>query len=223
MINKLEELQREGNTFDGALTIVRNELVPPGYEPHTWKGNGRKESTVDKMRSIVLTYRFRAEHQRLKEEEGRDFTYSVYVPEVDPVTMRAKHARADHNHLLKRIAAHTRDGGHEELDLRRFEEAVKDDTTGLTLPALLGERKQSTADAEKFLSHLVADFFVRKGYQTEARYVRTIAQWHESTDGRGMSQEERSNANMAMMNMIMDEWMHWHVDNPDLSQIDVNV
>ena len=37
------------------------------------------------------------------------------------------------------------------MDVRKFEYAAKDKTTGLTMAALLGERKQSTQDAEKLL------------------------------------------------------------------------
>ena len=72
-------------------------------------------------------------------------------------------------------------------------------------------KKQSTAD--KFLSHAVAKFFDQKRYMNEAAYVRTIALWHESTDGRGPTQEERKKANLDMLNMLLDEWMPWHREN----------
>ena len=61
-----------------------------------------------KMKSMILTFRFRNEIQRLKDEDGWDFTHTVHMPEiVDPKTGRVKHARGDHNHLLKRIASDT--------------------------------------------------------------------------------------------------------------------
>ena len=97
-----------------------------------------------------------------------------------------------------------------------------DKKTDLNMPALQGTRKQSTVDAEKLLSHAVATFFQDKGYTEEARYVKTVASWHEATDGRGMSQQERSTANLAMWNMILDEWMPWHRTNSDLTNIDIN-
>ena len=54
---------------------------------------------------MLGTYTFRSAVKELK-EEGVDFTQHLYVPEVDPVTGRARHDRSDHNHLLKRIAQH---------------------------------------------------------------------------------------------------------------------
>ena len=206
VINKLAKLRTEGNTLDEALTMLRSECVPHGYKPKNWRQKSAEETTTEKMRSLVLTYLFRAKVESLK-LLGRDFSKSLYVPEVDPTTGDTIHARADHNHLLKRIAFHTRQGDNNKIDLRKWEEAMKDSSTDLNLPALLGERKQSTADAEKFLSHAVAKFFKQKGYVNEAAYVCTIVCWHESTDGRGLTQGERKKANLDMLNILLDEWM----------------
>ena len=76
----------------------------------------------------------------------------------------------------------------------------------LTQPALVGKRKQSVRDAEKLLSHAVAGFFEKKKYSAEAEYVKVIADWHEATDGRGLSQEERSAANTRMQEYILKDW-----------------
>lgn len=61
-----------------------------------------------------------------------------------------------------------------------------------------------------------------KGYVMEQQYVQTIACWHEATDGRGLSQLERSHANYQMLNYILDEWMPWHRDLYDFLYADVN-
>ncbi len=222
VIDKLDRLVTEGNSLDEALTIIRGECVPPGYTPAPWNPEATCETPEEKMKSIVLTFRFRKEVARLKVEKGRDFTHSVYVPEVDHTGSR-KHSRADHNHLLKRIASHTRDGGPHQVDVRKFECAAKDSSTNLTMATLLGDRKQSTRDAEKLLSHTVANYFQTKGYNNEAKYVRTVADWHAATDGRGLDQQERKLANETMLDMIMVEWMPWYKTNADLSLIDVNV
>ena len=141
------------------------------------------------LRTIVATYRFRNEVAKLK-ATGVDFSKYTYVPEIDKTTGKTHHEREDHNHLLKRIAHQTRKGGPDGLNLKRFEEAIRSKETDLNMPHLLGQRKQSTVDAEKLLSHSVADFFQKKGYTLEAKYVKTITSWHEATDGRGMSQEK---------------------------------
>jgi len=49
-----------------------------------------------------------------------------------------------------------------------------------------------------------------------------FAGWHEAADGRGLSELERCKRNYDMLNMILDEWIPWHKENPDLSTVDVN-
>ena len=56
----------------------------------------------------------------------------------------------------------------------------------------------------------MADFFQKKKYINEEQYVRTIALWHEASDGRGMSQDKRQEANNRILSMILDEWIPWH-------------
>ena len=77
-------------------------------------------------------------------------------------------------------------------------------------------------DAERRLSYHVVNSLERLGYNLEASYVRTIAQWHEASDGRGLSQLQRSHYNYQMLNFILDEWMPWHCENYDFSTIDIN-
>lgn len=64
--------------------------------------------------------------------------------------------------------------------------------------------------------------FLRKGYETEAEYVRVIASWHEASDGRGVSQLERCHKNYDMLNYILDDLMPWHTETYDLSLLDIN-
>jgi hypothetical protein len=117
-------------------------------------------------------------------ERDVDFRTYLYVPEVDPTTKAIHHEKADHCHLLKRIANHTREGRYSRLELLGFDKAVEDPNTGLTYEALIGKRKQSVVDAEKLLSHRVSRFLQEaNSYHVAAKFVQTIARWHESSDG----------------------------------------
>ena len=109
VVFELHEIINSGLRLEDAVTYIRGKLVPPGYTPHPFRKN-TDESLLDKLRSIVATYTFRSMVRELK-DDGVDFSKHLYVPEVDPVTDRVRHDRADHNHLLKRIAQHIRDGG----------------------------------------------------------------------------------------------------------------
>ena len=188
--------------------------------PYPFRKN-TEESLLDKLRSLVATYTFRNGVRELQ-DEGVDFTKHLYVPEVDPVTSSVRHDRADHNHLLKRIAHHIRDGGYEAFNYEAFSEVLADPLSGLTHAALVGKRRQSVKDAERLLSYHVADSLQRHGYIEEANYVRIVAQWHESSDGRGLSQLQRCRFNYQMLNFILEEWMPWYDECYDFSTIDIN-
>ncbi|XP_078679355.1 uncharacterized protein LOC144915008 [Branchiostoma floridae x Branchiostoma belcheri] len=221
VVAKLHKLREEdGLTFEDSLHHIRKDLAPEGYMYNTWRPH-IPETELEMMRSIVATYTFRARLTELK-EGGSDFTIFMYVPEIDTITHKEHHEREDHNHILKRIAKHTREGGYDGINVRRFEEAMRSNTTDLTYAALVGLRKQSVKDAEKLLSHSVAEFFRSKNYEAEAKYVKVVADWQEASDGRGLSQAQRRNANEAMRKYILDEWMPWHEEDPDLSKIDIN-
>lgn len=133
-------------TLEDAVTFVRGNLVPEGYAPYPFRKD-TPESLLDKLRSVVVTHQFRCDVQYWK-DQGVDFSLYMYVPEVDPITGDFHHERADHNHLLKRIAKHTRDGNNSDLIYERFDEAMRNPMTGLTHAALAGSRKQSVPDAE---------------------------------------------------------------------------
>lgn len=141
------------------------------------------------MKSIVGTYTFRSQistHQA----KGIDFYKFFYIPSVDSITHQDFHEREDHNHVLKPVAKHVRDGGVPGINLKRFYEAMLDTHNDLTEAALRGDRKQSVGDSAKLLSFAVADFFKSKNYLPEERFVRIVARWHEASEGRGVSQDK---------------------------------
>lgn len=151
--------KQDGLSVEDAITFVRGELVPDGYVPYTYRRNV-PESLTDKLRSILATCIFRASISHWQ-AQGVDFSTYMYVPEKDPTTKDYHHEREDHCHILKRIAKHTRQGANQQLNLECFDEAMRDSSTGLTHAALVGSRPQSVPDAERLLSHHVADFFER--------------------------------------------------------------
>ena len=159
-------------SLEDEITYVRGKLVPNEYQAHPFRPN-TPESFLDKLRSLVGTYRFWARINEYK-LQGIDFSTYLYIPEVDPVTNNIFHEREDHCHILKRIWKHTREGGPEDMDLQGFDEAMRDSKTGLSFAALSGQRKQLVQDAEQMLSFLVSDFLEEKGYNQEASYVKIV-------------------------------------------------
>ena len=84
VIRELHQLQAVGLTLEDAVTKIRGNLVPAGYEPYPFRINTEK-SLLDKLRSIVATYTFRKSVEELK-DKGSDFSHHLYVPEIDPIT-----------------------------------------------------------------------------------------------------------------------------------------
>ena len=84
------------------MQALRQSLIPEGYEAHPYRPMV-PETYLDMLRSIVATYLFRETVEDLK-QKGRDFSQYVYIPETDSITGETHHDRADHCHLLKRIA-----------------------------------------------------------------------------------------------------------------------
>ena len=203
-----------------AVAYLRNKLVPDGYEPYPFRVD-TTESLLDKLRSVVATFRYRHSITYYK-GKGVDFSMYLYVPEFDDQTQEYYHEREDHCHILKRIWKHTREGGPDGFNLQGLDDALLDSSTGMTQAALTGERKQSVTDAEKMLSILVARFLKNKGYHAEGKFIEVVANWHEAADGRGLSELKRCQYNYQMLNCILDVWMPWHRENYDLSSIDIN-
>ena len=80
-------------------------------------------------------------------------------------------------------------GGPEGMELKGFDDAMMDSSTGLTHAALT---------AEQMLSFLVAKFLREHGYIREANYIDIVAGWHEAADGRGLTELQRCKRNYAM-------------------------
>ena len=203
-----------------AIQQVRQKVVPDGYQPYPFIRK-TPETFLHCLRSLVATFLFRHAIQELK-NDGVDFSLYLYVPELDPTTNEVHHDRGDHNHIFKRIATSTRKGNCKELDYAAFDAVLRDPKSGLTHAALIGERKQSLLDAERLLSYHVVESLQRQGYKTEAEYVKVVVNWHNATDGRGLSQLERCKYNYEMLNYIVEEWMPWYKDSYDFSLIDIN-
>ncbi len=116
----------------------------------------------------------------------------------------------------------TRQGGPKTVKLERYVEAIKDSTTGLTYPALIGLRKQSVQDAERMFSLPLAEFMDRKGYTEEAKYIYAVNGWRRAADERGLSSLQRCRLNYKLLNYILDELMPWYSSSYDFSTLEVN-
>ena len=101
-------------------------------------------------------------------------------------------------------------------------EAIADESSGLTYPALTGDRKQSVVDAERLFGPKLVAFFNRKGYEYEAKYTGAICNWRRSCDERGLSELQRCKYNHQLLSLILDELIPWHNDVYDLSLLEVN-
>ena len=106
---------------------LRKKLLPGQYNPTTWNHN-EEESLLHGLRTLIATYMFR---ERLEESKasGRDLTKYAYIPPVDSDTGTYFHDRGDHNHILKRLATHTRKGNN-GLQIEGFIEILKDKEAG---------------------------------------------------------------------------------------------
>ena len=106
--------------------------------------------------------------------------------------------------------------------MERFTEALFDEETQLTYPALTGQRKQSIRDVEVLFSRSVENFMTKHGYTYEAKYVRTIRQWREACDERGLTQIVRCKYNYQFLSLLLDELMPRHNEFYDFSLLEVN-
>ena len=130
-----------------------------------------------------------------------------------------QHTRTPHT---QRIGNSTRKGGPDKLQLDRFAEALYDESSKLTFPALTGQRKQSIRDVEILFSSDMEDFMERNGYDYEALYIRRVRNWRRACDERGLTELQRCKFNYEMLAMILDELMPWHNELYDFSLLKVN-
>ncbi|XP_019858078.1 PREDICTED: uncharacterized protein LOC109586338 [Amphimedon queenslandica] len=210
-----------GADTNDIIDRLRVQCVPSGYIPKPWNSNRPVETYSDKLRSILAQSEY--SHQICQYTmKGVPFSTYMYVPEVHPITDSEYHEREDNAHVLKRIATATRSGGPAQLQLERFVKALDDPTSGLTYPALTGQRKQSVQDAERLFSEGVAKYMERNDYTSEAKFVRTVLNWRRASDERGLTELERCRYNYNMLNFLLDDLMPWHRDNYDFSTLEVN-
>ena len=99
-------LTMAGHSKQECINILHSSLfhgaAPADYQPYPYRF-GAPGDYVAKCRTVLATYIFRHRIAELK-AEGRDFTMYLYIPEKDAATGDSFHDRADHCHLLKRIA-----------------------------------------------------------------------------------------------------------------------
>ena len=115
------------------------------------------------------------------------------------------------------MAQSTRLGGPKKLQLERFTEAMYDEVSGLTFPALTGQRKQSVRDAEILFSEGVQ----RSGYRYEGKFI-SARNWRRACDERGLSSLQCCRFNYQLLQLILDELMPWHSECYDFSTLEVN-
>lgn len=203
-----------------ALQILRDNLVPEGQYPYSFRTN-IKETSLDMLRTIYATFYFRHQIKKIQ-ATGRDFSLYMYIPVLDPLTGEYVHHREDHAHLLKLLWLCTIKGNFVDLNSKGFEAASDAKECILTKSALTGERPQSVKDAEIFFSFNHANWLLQNMWHEEGRYILTVAQWHEASDGRGLSQLTRCRYNWAFLNFIISRWQPGLSDS-SFSQIDINI
>ena len=115
-----------------------------------------------------------------------------------------------------------RQGAARDIHLERFVQALEDPSSGLTYTALTGVRKQSVEDVERLFGAGVIEFMEKHGYKAEAEYVMIVRNWRRAIDERGLTEEQRRQFRDDFLNFILDEWMPWHKEINDFSQLEVN-
>ena len=167
LIAQLHELRygAERMSLEDAATVVC---------PYPFRRDA-PESLLDKLPSIVATYKFRATIDYWRERRV-DFSTYLYIPEVDPVTSEERHDRGDHNHLFQRAASSIRQGKDPSLNFEAFDDVIMDSLSGLTHASLIGKRKQSLVDAERLISSHVSSL-LRHGHHQEARHIEVLTRY----------------------------------------------
>lgn len=89
-------------------------------------------------------------------------------------------------------------------------EAVSANEVQLSYHALIGTRKQSVSDAEQLFGSRVLEFFEKKNYLTEAKYVRVVRNWRRACDERGLTVSQRLQYHNDFLAYILEEMMPWY-------------
>ena len=88
-------------------------------------------------------------------------------------------------------------------------EAVSSSEVQLSYHALIGTRKQSVSDAEQLFGSQILEFFEKRQYLTEAKYVRVIRNWRRACDERGLTASQRTQYHDDFLSYILEEMMPW--------------
>ncbi|XP_065887166.1 uncharacterized protein [Dysidea avara] len=222
LLNQIHGWITAGAKQDDAIERLRLKTVPTGYNVHTWI-QGKDETQVDKLRSILAQLEYK--HQiDMWHSKGIPFKDYLYVPEVHPITGLQFCEREDEAHILKRIGHSLRTGGHADIELERFQEALHDSSAGLTYTALSGVRKQSVEDVERLFSKSLVKWMEEKEYNAEAQHLRIVCNWRRACDERGLTRVQRSEFNNDFLNYLLDDLMPWHKEEKlrDFSLLEVN-
>lgn len=126
--------------FESAIHILKRKQFPFYYDLYPWK-YGKPDDKHAYLKSIMAQhiYQYKIDSWALQDV---DFINYSYVPEYDERVGEYFHEREDHGHVLKRLTHSFRDGSIPGIDLRRFVEALKDPSTGLTSKHLLGKESR---------------------------------------------------------------------------------
>ncbi len=193
-------------------------MFPFHYDPKPF--SGRDDVNVC-FKAVFAQYLYIHEIQKYY-AQGVDFIHNPYFPEFCKDSQEYLHEREDRGHLLKRLTQCFREGHFDFIDSKVFKEVLADPNTGLTKQALCGERKQNVHDCELVWSLGVLSFLDKHGYKKEARAVRIIRNWHQSVDGRGLSEEERGICVQQMLYWLLSDLLPgFHKDSIDFRKVDV--
>ena len=85
----------------------------------------------------------------------------------------------------------------------------------------LEEKTSNQCRTVSVSSILVIGFLERKGDVSGARVIKLFHNWHKAVDGRGLSEDQRSEFCKDLKEWILADWMLWFCTIPDYSTIDV--
>ena len=61
-----------------------------------------------------------------------------------------------------------------------------------------------------------------KGYEYEAKYIKTVWGWRQACDRRGLTELQRCRFNYHFLNLVLDELMPWDTEFYDFSLLELN-
>ncbi|KAK3745295.1 hypothetical protein QZH41_013952, partial [Actinostola sp. cb2023] len=94
----------------------------------------------------------------------------------------------------------------------------KTETKSECLRSLMAENIKTKIN----LSPAMAMFMKRHNYKDEERFISLVSNWHKSSDGRGLSEEQRHTYNISMLHYLLEDWLPWYWYNCDYSTADIN-